>query len=162
MLLISLTGCLGSYVLLTAFTASAIKTPNLAYGTIVSVFLFIVSFAWAFTPLQTLYSVECLENHTRMRGSTQNFLWLNVATTINTYAVSVGIEKIGWKLYLVFIAWICVEMVVIFFYFVETAGKTLEELSVVFEAKNPVKESLRKSSTFFDGPESLVIDKNDV
>lgn len=41
-------------------------------------------------------------------------------------------------------------MVTIYFFFVETAGKTLEELSVIFNAKNPVKKSLEKSIVAVD------------
>lgn len=53
-----------AYCLLTAFTAS-----NIAYGTIVSIYLFGIIFSWGFTPLQTLYAVECLTNRTRAKGS---------------------------------------------------------------------------------------------
>ena len=42
------------------------------------------------------------------------------------------------------------QMVVIFFFFVETAGKTLEELSEIFNAKNPVKKSLEKTRVTVD------------
>ena len=41
-------------------------------------------------------------------------------------------------------------MVVIFFYFVETVGKTLEEMTEIFEAKNPVKKSLEKTKVTVD------------
>jgi hypothetical protein len=44
----------------------------------------------------------------------------------------------------VYIVWICVELVLVYFFFVETKGKTLEELSEVFEAPNPRKASTRK------------------
>jgi len=44
----------------------------------------------------------------------------------------------------VYIVWICVELVVVYFFFVETKGKTLEELSEVFNAKNPRKASTKK------------------
>lgn len=135
---------MGSYVLLTAFTASSASQPNLAYGTIVAIYLFGIFFAWGWTPLQTLYSVECLENRTRAKGSGLNFLFLNIAMIVNTYGISVGMEKIGWRLYLVYIGWICVELVTVYFFFVETKGKTLEELSEVFEAPNPRKASTRK------------------
>jgi hypothetical protein len=144
MLMAGLVGALGSYVLLTAFTASSGANPNMAYGTIVSIYLFGIFFAWGWTPLQTLYAVECLENRTRAKGSGLNFLFLNVAMIVNTYGISVGIAKIGWKLYLVYIVWICVELVTVYFFFVETKGKTLEELSEVFEAPNPRKASTRK------------------
>lgn len=69
---------------------------------------------------------------------------------VNTYGISVGIEKIQWKLYLVYIGWILVELVVIYFFFVETAGKTLEEMSQIFEAKNPAKKSLEKTRVAVD------------
>jgi len=144
MLIAGLIGALGAYIMLTAFTASAPSNPNLAYGTIASIYLFGIFFSWGWTPLQTLYAVECLENRTRAKGSGANFLFLNVAMIVNTYGISVGIAKIGWKLYLVYIVWICVELVVVYFFFVETKGKTLEELSEVFNAKNPRKASTKK------------------
>ena len=161
MMLYSLAGSLFFYVLLTAFSAESQNTPDLAYGVIVSIYLFGICFAWGFTPLQTLYSVECLENRTRAKGSGANFLFLNIAMVINTYGISEGMAKIGWKLceyspshYLsmllikldiVYCCWILVEIVIIYFFAVETAGKTLEELSSIFEAKNPRKESTRKA-----------------
>jgi MFS family permease len=139
-----------AYVLLTAFTAASETHPNLSYGVIVSIFLFGVVFAWGFTPLQTLYAVECLENRTRAKGSGLNFLFLNVAMVVNTYGISVGIAKIGWKLYLVYIVWIVVELVIIYFFFVETAGKTLEEMHDIFNADNPRKESTKKTKVEID------------
>lgn len=150
MLLGGLAGALACYIMLTAFTAASETNPDLVYGVIVSVILFGIVFGWGFTPLQTLYAVECLENRTRAKGSGLNFLFLNVAQVVNTYGISVGIEDIGWKLYLVYIGWICVEMVVIYFFFVETAGKTLEEMSSIFDAPNPRKESTKKTMVMID------------
>jgi len=94
MMLAGLTGGLFSHILLTAFTASTASNPSLSYGVIVSIFLFGVVFAWGFTPLQTLYAVECLENRTRAKGSGLNFLFLNIAMVVNTYGISVGIQAI--------------------------------------------------------------------
>lgn len=150
MMLAGLTVSLGAYVLLTAFTAATATNEKLAYGVIVSIFVFGVAFAWGFTPLQTLYAVECLENRTRAKGSGLNFLFLNIALMVNTYGISVGILAIGWKLYLVYIIWICVELVTIYFFFVETAGKTLEELTEVFDAPNPRKASTKKTKVEID------------
>lgn len=79
-----------------------------------SIYLFGIFFAWGWTPLQTLYSVECLENRTRAKGSGLNFLFLNVAMVVNTYGISVGMEAIKWKLYIVYIGWICVELIIIY------------------------------------------------
>lgn len=156
MLLWGLAGGLGAYIMLTAFTAQSENHPSLSYGVIVSIYLFGIIFSWGFTPLQTLYAVECLENRTRAKGSGLNFLFLNVAMVVNTYGISVGIEKIGWKLYLVYIAWICVEMVVIYYCFVETAGKTLEELKEIFEAPNPRNASMKRTKVEIDESGTVV------
>ncbi|KAK6199133.1 hypothetical protein LQW54_010052 [Pestalotiopsis sp. IQ-011] len=150
MMLYGLLGSLVFYIMLTAFTAETSNHPDLAYGTIFSIFAFGVCFAWGFTPLQTLYAVECLENRTRAKGSGLNFLFLNVAMVVNTYGIAVGMEAIGWKLYLVYIGWICVEIAVIYFFFVETAGKTLEEMHEIFEARNPRKASTKKVKVELD------------
>ncbi|KFH46093.1 Lactose permease-like protein [Hapsidospora chrysogenum ATCC 11550] len=150
MMMWGLVGCLAMYILLTAFSAQSENIPSLSYGVIVSIYLFGICFAWGFTPLQTLYSVECLENRTRAKGSGANFLFLNIAMVINTYGISEGMAKIGWKLYIVYCAWIAVEIIIIYFFAVETAGKTLEELSAIFEAPNPRKESTRKTKIEVD------------
>ena len=50
----------------------------------------------------------------------------------------------------VYIGWIVVELLIIYFFFVETAGKTLEELSEIFEAKNPRKASTKKVKIAMD------------
>ncbi|KAI0388343.1 lactose permease [Xylariaceae sp. FL0594] len=99
MMLWGLAGSCVFYILLTAFTAETASHPSLSYGTIVSIYLFGICFAWGFTPLQTLYAVECLDNRTRAKGSGANFLFLNIAIIVNTYGISVGIDKIQWRLY---------------------------------------------------------------
>lgn len=156
MMLGGLSGALVCYAMLTAFTARTAVNPSLSYGTIVSIYLFGIFFAWGFTPLQTLYAVECLENRTRAKGSGINYLFLNIAMVVNTYGISLGMEAIGWKLYLVYVGWILVEIVVIYFFFVETAGKTLEELGEIFEARNPRKASTKKVKVDIDASGRVV------
>jgi hypothetical protein len=41
----------------------------------------------------------------------------------NTYAIPVALEKIGWKTYLVFVAWDIIETICIYFFAVETKQK---------------------------------------
>lgn len=98
MMMYSLCAALVCYIMLTAFSAHSDSIDGLSYGVIVFIYLFGIAFAWGFTPLQTLYAVECLENRTRAKGSGANFLFLNIAMVINTYGISEGMEKIGWRL----------------------------------------------------------------
>ncbi|EXK78067.1 hypothetical protein FOQG_17248 [Fusarium oxysporum f. sp. raphani 54005] len=144
MMMGGLTGCLLAYIMLTAFAAQSSNNKDLVYGVIVSVYLFGIAFASGMTPSATLYPMEILPNRTRAKGSSIKFLFLNIATMTNTYGISVGIKAIGWKLYLVYIVWIVFEICFIYFFYVETKGKTLEELDEIFEAKNPRKASTKK------------------
>ncbi|KAH8743297.1 hypothetical protein F5883DRAFT_655938 [Diaporthe sp. PMI_573] len=100
------------------------------------------------TPCQTLYPSECLENRTRAKGGPLKFLFITMI--INTFGISVGIRETQWKLYLIYICWIAVEIVAIYFFLPETAGKALEELSSIFDARNPRKESLKKTKIQVD------------
>ncbi|WYZ45806.1 hypothetical protein EsH8_IX_000031 [Colletotrichum jinshuiense] len=150
MMMGGLTGCLISYIMMTAFTANPANNKDLIYGVIVSIYLFGICFAAGMTPSATLYPMEILTNRTRGKGSAVKFLFLNIATLTNTYGISVGINVIGWKLYLVYIVWIAFEIVFIYFMYVETRGKTLEELVEIFEAKNPRKASTKKVVAFDD------------
>jgi MFS family permease len=151
MLFYGLFGAMVCYVALTALTAESSKNPHLVYGVIIFIYLFGISFAWGWTPLQVLYPVECLENRTRAKGAGLKYVFLNIASMTNTFGISVGISTLGWKLYLVFIGWQVVELLVVFFLFVETAGKTLEEMTDIFEAKNPVLKSLDRVTYDEDG-----------
>ncbi|KAH6685723.1 lactose permease, partial [Plectosphaerella plurivora] len=150
MMMGALTGSLVFYILLTAFSAQVGNHANLSYAVIVSIYLYGICFASGMTPCQALYPTECLENRTRAKGTSLKFLCVNIAMMVNTYGISIGIKKITWRLYLVFVIWLAIEIVVIYFTFPETAGKTLEELTSIFEAKNPRKESLKKTKVLVD------------
>lgn len=54
----------------------------------------------------------------------------------------VAIAKSGWHTYIIFIVWDLFKACVVYFFLVETKGRTLEELSAVFASKNPRKASL--------------------
>lgn len=145
MMIGALIGSCFFFALLSAFTAESDNNKNMAYGVIVSIYLYSICFASGMTPCQTLYIVECLENRTRAKGMSLKFLAVNIAMIVNTYGIAVGIEVIGWKLYVIYVVWIAIEIVFMYFFFPETAGKTLEQLAVIFQAKNPRKESTKKT-----------------
>ncbi|KAL1589451.1 hypothetical protein WHR41_01848 [Cladosporium halotolerans] len=147
MLLWGMVGSIFAFILLTAFVSKTDAVPGLAYGTIVAIYLFLIFFSWGWTPLQMLYPVECLENVSRAKGMGVNYLFLNIAMVVNTFGVSVAIEKIGWRLYLIYICWQVVELVTLYFFFPETAGRSIEELSEVFNDPHPVKASLKSPLT---------------
>lgn len=132
------------FAIITAGTAVSGSNKGASYAVIIFIYVFGMAYSWAYTPLQTLYGAEVLETKTRAKGSGLNFLFLNIAMCVNTFAAPVAMEAIGWRYYLVFVGWNCWEVFVIWKWFVETKGRTLEELAEIFESPNPVKKSLEK------------------
>ncbi|CAZ81962.1 unnamed protein product [Tuber melanosporum] len=130
------------FSIITAGTAVSSTSKGASYAVIAFIYIFGMVYSWAYTPLQTLYSTEVLETRTRAKGSGLNFLFVNIAMCVNIFAAPVAMEAIGWRYYIVFIGWNCFEVFVIWMWFVETAGHTLEQISEIFESRNPVKMSL--------------------
>jgi hypothetical protein len=54
----------------------------------------------------------------------------------NGYANPVAMEAISWRYYIVYICVLAVEVVLVFFFFPETKGKTLEEVAFIFDGES--------------------------
>jgi hypothetical protein len=55
--------------------------------------------------------------------------------------------QIGYWFYVFFVFWDLFEFVFIYFFYVETKARTLEDLDAIFEARNPRKASTEKPTT---------------
>ena len=80
----------------------------------------------------------------RPKGMSIYALFIAVSTFINLYSGAPGIGHLGWKFYVIFIAVDVLMIGIIYLFFPETKGRTLEELDEIFEAKNRVKASLAR------------------
>ena len=89
-----------------------------AQAAIAFINIFGITFSFCYTPLQILYPVECLSYETRAKGMGVYNLFTNVAMFFNTYGLPAIMEKIGWKFFLVYIPWNCVQVVWIYFLYV--------------------------------------------
>ncbi|KAL0262578.1 hypothetical protein SLS55_001546 [Diplodia seriata] len=111
-------------------------------GVIAVVFIFGFVYSAGFTPLQALYPVECLRYESRAKGMAMYNFFVNVANFYNTFVTGIAFTHLAWKYYFLFIAWDSLQLVVIYFAYVETKRRTLEELSEIFRSPRPVKTSL--------------------
>lgn len=57
----------------------------------------------------------------------------------------IALKNIGYWFYVFFVFWDLFEFGIIYLFFVETKGRTLEEVQEVFEAPNPRKASTAKT-----------------
>ena len=111
---------------------------------VTAMFLFQITNAVTWTPMQALYPVECLETTTRAKGMGMNGLILQAAIALNTFVIPLGIKALTWKFYFIFIIWDLIEAFLMWAFMVETKGLTLEELEDIFQAPNPKKASLER------------------
>ncbi|KAJ4152261.1 hypothetical protein NW754_004056 [Fusarium falciforme] len=109
---------------------------------IVFIFMFGAIFACGFTPMQPIYPAEVVSNKMRAKAMGTFKLTAGAAGFLNTFVGPIALSSIGYWFYVFFVFWDTFEMTFMYFFFVETKGSTLEELDVIFEAKNPRKASV--------------------
>ncbi|KAF7898873.1 uncharacterized protein EAF01_008086 [Botrytis porri] len=131
------------------------KSAAASNAEIAMIFLFSFVFAVGWTPMQGLYAVEVLRYESRAKGMAVYTLVGNVAGFYNTFVTGIAFSGAGWRYYYLFVFWDLLEVAFIYFFFVETKGRTLEELTEIFNAAKPVKYSLRKSEVVIHGDEGV-------
>lgn len=138
LLLLSTAGLCLSYVAWTALTSHFVSTHDQSAGRAVVAFIFIAFFFYdiAWTPLPQAYTIEIFPFTTRSRGLTtaliSSYVGLICAQLINP----VGLAAIGWRYYIVFCCILAGLTTAIFCLFPETKGRTLEQITEIFDGKS--------------------------
>ncbi|KAI9022782.1 general substrate transporter [Phycomyces nitens] len=99
---------------------------------IVFTMIYVFTFGVTWACLDWLYPAEIFPMRTRAKGMSLavSSNWLcNFAVGLWTPPL---LEKIGWATYLFYAAWCLVALVVVYFTFVETKGKSLEDIDEIF------------------------------
>ncbi|PYH94075.1 putative MFS lactose permease [Aspergillus ellipticus CBS 707.79] len=135
------------------------KSGITARAQIAMIFIFGFVYSAGWTPNQAMYPVECLRYESRAKGMGMNNLFVNIASFYNTFVTGIAFTGAGWKYYFLFIFWDTMEVIVIYFLFVETSKRTLEELTVIFQQPHPVQASLKKHEVVVTGDEAAEITK---
>jgi Na+/melibiose symporter-like transporter len=71
-------------------------------------------------------------------------LMSNAANFLNTYLPPVAIQNVGYKFYLFYVCWDFLGIVVMYFTFIETKNRSLEEIEEIFNDPHPVRASLKR------------------
>ncbi|PGH18930.1 hypothetical protein AJ80_04257 [Polytolypa hystricis UAMH7299] len=127
------------------------KDPTVAKIEIAFIFIFGFVYSMGWTPNQAMYPVECLRYESRAKGMGMYNFFVNIAQFYNTFVTGIALEKAGWKYYFLFIGWDAFEVIIIYFFFVETKKRTLEELTEIFQSRDPVKASLKQTRVVLRG-----------
>ncbi|CCM03381.1 uncharacterized protein FIBRA_05511 [Fibroporia radiculosa] len=148
-LMLSSTGMALSVVVITICTALTPVNPKAGPVGIAFLYIFLVVFSFVWTPMQSLYPVEVLSYNNRhvrqAKGLAVMNLFVNACGLFNTYLPPVAIANVGWRFYLFYACWDALGIAVIYFAFIETKGRNLEEIDLIFQSEHPVRASLAKS-----------------
>ncbi|KAJ7510997.1 hexose transporter [Mycena galericulata] len=104
-----------------------------AHAALAFVFLFYAAYDIAFTPLIVTYVVEILPYNIRAKGFNIFNFTISVALIFNQYVNPIAFESLSWKYYIVYCAWLAFEFVFLYFFIIETRGRTLEETAAIFD-----------------------------
>ncbi|KAJ5371528.1 Lactose permease [Penicillium cataractarum] len=127
---------------------------SLVYGNVAVMFLFQGFYSVAWTPLLYLYPPEIMNYSIRANGLAFSSFVLNAFALVFTFIMPIGLGNIGWKMYMINASWDVVILGLIAYYWVETKGKTLEEIDALFEGEKhssvPDIEVLRRGEKVLD------------
>ncbi|KAK1725528.1 lactose permease [Colletotrichum acutatum] len=134
---ISTCGMLVVFIGWTIASARFAETSASSAGIAVMALIFIyqVFYCIAFSPLPVAYSVEVLPYSIRAKGMATYVFSTKAAVFVNQYVNPIGIQNIGWRFYIVYVAILAVEACIAYGWFLETKGKALEEIAVIFDGE---------------------------
>ncbi|KAK7711592.1 hypothetical protein SLS57_008075 [Botryosphaeria dothidea] len=120
-----------------------LTTNALAAARLTIFFIFAYSPAYniGYNALTYTYMVELFPYAQRARGLSLFQFWGRGAGFFTTFVNPIGLERIEWKWLLTYCCWIAFEIVVVYLLFPETSGRTLEELTFLFEDKHLADEA---------------------
>ncbi|EPS27166.1 hypothetical protein PDE_02109 [Penicillium oxalicum 114-2] len=126
------------YIAWTISMERAMNTKSHAAAVLTIFFIFAYSPAYnlGYNALTYTYLIELFPYVGRSRGLSWFQFYGRGASFFATYVNPVGLSRIGWKWLLVYCCWLVFELAFIYLFFPETSGRTLEELSFLFEDKS--------------------------
>ena len=125
------------------------KYDNKAAGYVVVVFLYLFSPAYnfGFNGNLGLYVPEILPFEMRTTGLAVFYFTQFCFNILSSFTTPIGLETLAWKFYIIYVAWVVVEFVVIYFLFPETKGPSLEDIAVLFDGPGSYElESAKNAS----------------
>ncbi|KAJ5819013.1 hypothetical protein N7474_004604 [Penicillium riverlandense] len=120
---------------LTDKTNFAFANQTASNATIAFVYIYVMTFALTWACVAWVYPPELFTTGSRSRGTSMTSATNWFVNFWFALYIPTAMEKISWKLYMVFMT-LCFAMAIcVFFFYPETAGKSLEEIDFLF-AKN--------------------------
>ncbi|KAK7420930.1 hypothetical protein QQX98_002494 [Neonectria punicea] len=139
-------GVLVTFIMWTIAAQQYLEKDSIAAGRVVlaCIFLFQAFYTFGWTNLVVTYPLEIVTYQMRAKTWAFVLLTIQVSSIFGGYVNPIGLENIGWKFYIYYCVWLAIIFLVVYFFFVETSGPTLEELSYLFEGKEEKQDMVKK------------------
>ncbi|KAJ5612981.1 hypothetical protein N7510_006175 [Penicillium lagena] len=136
--LISTTGMVLMFLSWTIVSAFYEKTHDIkttGYPQVVFVWMFSVFYAIAWSGLLVAYALEILPYRLRAKGLMIMNLTVQSSLVLGNYTNAIAWTRLPhhWNMSLIYTIWIFMELLFVYFFYVETRGPTLEELAKIFD-----------------------------
>lgn len=144
-MLFSTSGFVICFAIIAGSMAAYMNNGNQAAGRCGIAFIYIfnnVFFSFGYTPLQPLYPAEVLSSEMRARGMALFQVTQGISSFVNTFSAPTAMKNITYWYYVFYVFWDLIEVLIIYFWFVETKQLTLEEIEALFKSSHPVKRSI--------------------
>jgi sugar porter (SP) family MFS transporter len=141
-LLFTTTGMTASFIVIPILLSTGQRDMRLAAAGLLFLFNTFFGLAWVGGPF--LYSAEIapLRSRAQINGISAAANWIFCFIVVMTIPTS--FKNIGWKTYIIYAVLNASFIPIIYFFLVETKGRSLEELDVIFAAPgDPVKNEKR-------------------
>jgi len=138
--LISTAGMLVAFVVWTICSArySITKSHSAAQAVVGMIYIYYFFYNLAWSGLLVGYTVEILPYKIRAKGMTVLFLCVDIALFFNQYVNPIALDHLNWKYYIFYCVFIAFELVVVYFFFIETRNTPLEEIAKYFDGQDAV------------------------
>ncbi|KAH7141908.1 general substrate transporter [Dactylonectria macrodidyma] len=109
------------------------EDTGLGYGVVAMIFVFQLFYNLSIGPVLPTYILEIMPFTLRAKGYTIEQIFTYGAGLFNGFANPIAMEALTWRYYIVWVVMLIVWFVLVWFLFPETAGRTLEEVSHIFD-----------------------------
>lgn len=133
------------------------------YAVLVFIFLYKPAYCIGYNALTYVYMVEIFPYYVRTKGLSWFQLFGRSAVMFGSFVNPIGLENLDWKYLIVYVVWLCFEVIFIYFFFPETYGKTLEELTFLFESEKEERDLLAATTAkVVQDPASNVVELHEM
>ncbi|KAH6606152.1 mfs hexose transporter [Trichoderma cornu-damae] len=131
-----------SFVAWTIGAQQYLERGSIAAGRLVlaCIFIFQAFYTIAWTNLVVTYPLEVVTYQMRAKAWAFVLLTIQVATIFGNYVNPIALQNIGWKFYIYYCVWVAFIFLIVYFFFVETSGPTLEEVAHIFDGQEKKKQ----------------------